>query len=276
MTEQPHIISAQALAAAYDHPQLRLIGVQKMQDYLLAHLPRAQQVEYAELVVPAQDSGASALLPNEERFSALARKLGLNADSWVVAYDDGFGTAASRLIWTLHTFGHGRCSLLDGGLKAWFGCNQPIANGPPEPIPAGNFIASEPNRHVIHLQELWARIDEPDLKIIDARSEAEYLGTKILTKRAGHLPNAIHLEWSNALSLPQSPCFKATEALKAMLDQHGLQPSDEVVVYCQTHHRSSLSYMMLRHLGYERARGYHGSWSEWGNHPDTPIVLERP
>ena len=29
--------------------------------------------------------------------------------------------------------------------------------------------------------------------------------------------------------------------------------------------------MAARLLGFPRIRAYHGSWSEWGNHPDTPI-----
>ena len=29
--------------------------------------------------------------------------------------------------------------------------------------------------------------------------------------------------------------------------------------------------MVLKSLGYERIRGYDGSWSEWGNDTDTPI-----
>ena len=45
----------------------------------------------------------------------------------------------------------------------------------------------------------------------------------------------------------------------------------EIVVYCQTHHRSSHTFMVLRHLGYERVRGYPGAWSDWGNRQDTPV-----
>jgi len=55
------------------------------------------------------------------------------------------------------------------------------------------------------------------------------------------------------------------------LEPIGVTPDKEIVVYCQTHHRSSHSYVMLKHLGYPHVRGYAGAWSEWGNDPELPI-----
>jgi thiosulfate/3-mercaptopyruvate sulfurtransferase len=31
------------------------------------------------------------------------------------------------------------------------------------------------------------------------------------------------------------------------------------------------SWLVLKSLGYKNVLGYPGSWSEWGNHPDTPV-----
>ncbi|MCW8881174.1 MAG: sulfurtransferase, partial [Sedimenticola sp.] len=33
----------------------------------------------------------------------------------------------------------------------------------------------------------------------------------------------------------------------------------------------SLTYIMLKSLGFPRVKGYPGSWSDWGNRQDTPV-----
>ncbi|MHA5861605.1 rhodanese-like domain-containing protein, partial [Pseudomonas aeruginosa] len=50
-------------------------------------------------------------------------------------------------------------------------------------------------------------------------------------------------------------------------------PDKEVITHCQTHHRSGFTYLVAKALGYPRVKGYAGSWSEWGNHPDTPVEV---
>jgi thiosulfate/3-mercaptopyruvate sulfurtransferase len=61
------------------------------------------------------------------------------------------------------------------------------------------------------------------------------------------------------------------QTLRSMLQDLGVTPDKEVITHCQTHHRSAHTYVMLKHLGYDRVRGYPGSWSEWGNRDDTPV-----
>ena len=63
------------------------------------------------------------------------------------------------------------------------------------------------------------------------------------------------------------------EQLQQRLNQLGLSADKDIVTHCQTHHRSSLSWLVMKILAYPSVKGYHGSWGEWGNREDTPIEV---
>jgi thiosulfate/3-mercaptopyruvate sulfurtransferase len=59
--------------------------------------------------------------------------------------------------------------------------------------------------------------------------------------------------------------------IQTMLTERGLTPDKNIVTHCQSHHRSGLTYLVAKILGYPSIKGYHGSWSEWGNLDHTPF-----
>ena len=58
--------------------------------------------------------------------------------------------------------------------------------------------------------------------------------------------------------------------LMTELNALGLTPDMEIATHCQSHHRSSFTWLVGKALGFN-IRGYAGSWGEWGNRDDTPI-----
>jgi len=63
--------------------------------------------------------------------------------------------------------------------------------------------------------------------------------------------------------------------IKQELAELGFHGDKPIVTHCQSHHRSSFTWMLGTILGYP-IKAYPGSWSEWGNDPDTPISQSQP
>ena len=118
-------------------------------------------------------------------------------------------------------------------------------------------------------------LGEKDLVVWDTRSKEEHQGTKVLAKRGGHIPGAVHYEWTEMMDLtkPHRRLLPLKE-IQTQLDARGIFKNKHVVTHCQTHHRSGLSYLVAKLLDYNNIQAYPGSWSEWGNRDDTPIELD--
>lgn len=63
--------------------------------------------------------------------------------------------------------------------------------------------------------------------------------------------------------------LKPEDDLREMIEGLVITSDKEVITYCQTHHRSARTYVVLKSLGYTQIRGYDGS--EWGNDPALPV-----
>ncbi len=122
---------------------------------------------------------------------------------------------------------------------------------------------------IAEISDVLAAIADPAQIIWDVRSREEYLGTRRAAARAGHVPGALHLDWMDLKD--SGHALRLIDNLPQTLASHGIDGTRPIITHCQTHHRSGLSYMIGRLLGFSDIRAYHGSWSEWGNRDDTPV-----
>jgi thiosulfate/3-mercaptopyruvate sulfurtransferase len=268
LNDLPLVIEPEQLEAALGDDNLLVVDLSKREQYAHMHVPGAVHLDYG-LIVRGQRP-APGLLPDPALLAKALGAIGLRRDHHVVAVDDEGGGKAARLLWTLDVVGHPSWSLLNGGMHAWANEHHPVEGRAVQPAPV-DYPVSYDDEPLATLAWLRAHLDDDDVRVLDARTTEEYHGWKAFAARGGHIPGAANLDWMQTMDRQRNLRFLPEAALRALLDERGLTPDRQIVCHCQTHHRSSHSYVMLRALGYPRVKGYAGSWSEWGNDPDTPI-----
>lgn len=270
LPQLPLILEPEQLAESLGAENLLIVDLCNPQTSASGQVPGAVGLEYARLV--ASRAPVAGLLPDAEQLSNALSALGLTPEHHVVAYDDEGGGKSGRLLWTLDMLGHGRGSMLNGGIHAWANEGHPLSSATASPT-ASNYQAEFRGDAAADKDYILGRIGAPDVVFLDTRTPEEYRGTNVRAERGGHIPGAVNFNWVNAIDQERNLRLKPVEELHALLKAVGVTPDREVIAYCQTHHRSSHTYVVLKLLGYPRIKGYPGSWSEWGNLPDTPIDL---
>lgn len=265
----PIIVEPEDLEALLGSDELVVVDLGKPETYTQAHVPGAVRMEYSALVRGGRP--APGLLPEADSLSRTLSDAGITPGDTVVAYDDEGGGRACRLIWDLHAVGHRRAALLNGGIHAWAAENRPLSNEPTIPEPRDYGPIEYSAAPVAVRDEILERLGDPAMVLLDARSPEEYAGTNVRAAKGGHIPGAVNLNWLDCIDRANAARLLPDETLGAMLAERGITRDKDVVTYCHTHHRSAHSYVMLRHLGFDSVKGYAGSWSEWGNDPETPV-----
>ena len=266
------LIEAEDLVPYLGHEKLRIIDLCRSSVYEQLHIPHAVHLKPGLLV--RQEEQATGLLPDQEGLEKLIRHLNISPEHHVVVYDDEGGAWAGRLIWNLHCLGFEKASLLNGGIHAWLGAGLPTSSEVDTLQPVENLLqvnlAHQPLHH-INYDQLLEKVRQNAVQVWDCRTEDEYTGLRLAARRGGHVPGALHFEWSTALNRQNHLKLHPLERTQQRLEQLGFNINEPVVVYCQSHHRSGLAYILGRLLGWN-IQAYDGAWSEWGNRLDSPVI----
>jgi thiosulfate/3-mercaptopyruvate sulfurtransferase len=272
----PLVIDSNALAellsqvsvdgATLHDARICLVDLRSPEAYAAGHIPGAASGTAALLNRSEPPMGG--LMPQPEAVNTLLQQIGANLGDQIIAYDGGKETAAARLMWVLDAYGYGVGSWLSGGFGDWLSQELPVTTDIPTTL-TGELTLSLVGDNVMSAEQLIENLGTDSLRILDVRSANEYAGTDVRSARGGHVPGAYHLEWMTQLD--DKGCLLNDELLQAQLEQAGVSIDDTVIVYCQTHQRSAVTYVALKHLGYTDVRALDGAWSNWGNRTDTPI-----
>ncbi|MDH5570944.1 MAG: sulfurtransferase [Gammaproteobacteria bacterium] len=265
----PLIIEPEQLQSLRQKEHILLIDLSQAATYVQYHIPGAVFLDYSWIVRIEQPR--MGLLPHKEQLAHVLGALGITPDTHIVTYDDEGGGRACRLLWTLDAVGHKKHSLLNGGLQAWTNTGFEISSKITYPVSTEDYPVNIIDTPVASRQYIFDNLSNNAVALLDCRSEAEFNGKKVFAKRGGHIPGAVNIEWTQTMDKNNDLRLKDKAELKNMLTAVGITPDKTVITYCQTHHRSAHTYIVLKSLGYKHVKGYAGSWSDWGNEPNTPI-----
>jgi len=273
------LIGAEALAEVLGHPRLRLFDCRfdlarpadGRERYLQEHLPGAVFADLnRDLAAPTTATSGRHPLPSPMGFEARLRSLGVNADSRVVAYDDGNGMYAARLWWMLRWVGHDDVAVLDGGLRRWLQLGLPVTDELPQPA-EGNFVARPRPALAVDAAAVLRASGDAGARILDARAPERYRGeVEPIDAVAGHVPGARNHPY--VLSLAGDGRFLPPGALRESLSAAlGGVPPERAVAMCGSGVTACHLLLALEHAGLAGARLYPGSWSEWSSDPARPV-----
>ncbi len=266
----PLLLEPEQLESLLGTAGLLVVDLSRAEIHAQYHIPGAVHLDYSRIV--RQQPPVGGLLPEAGPLSEAFSAIGLTPQHHVVAYDDEGGGKAARLLWTLEACGHHRYSLLNGGLHAWANEGHELTGAPTMAQPSRYEAQPDPaSGAVADRNYILTHLDDPEVALLDARSPLEYRGLQRYSARGGHIPGAVNMEWTEAMDPDRNLRLRNAADLRTHLESLGIRSEQTVVAYCQTHHRSAHTWFMLKWLGY-RARGYAGSWSDWGNRPDTPVA----
>ena len=246
-----------------------LLDISRADTYAAAHLPESLFVSPQQIV--STTDVVKGYMPPASDLKAWAQSLGLSPNSYVLVYDDEGGGWAGRLMWTLHYLGVQQVDYLNGGLVNWLQEGYPTTPIS-TPLPSASTAVFNKDPSVsADLEEVLESLNDPNVVLVDTRPLDFYLGRRVTALKNGHIPGAVHFAASDCLDVDRNMRLKPLNLLQNLLTEKGITPDKTIICYCNSFHSAALLYMVLRCLNYPSVKGYAGSWSEWGNHPDTPV-----
>lgn len=280
LTTQTHLLSPAEALALQESGEALIIDVRDGEDYAKEHIAGA--VSIPQMFYHLSKTANEDLDEAKSVFEQLFQEAGVTADTLVILYEDGLASrfgGSFRGWWWLNFFGHENAAVLDGGYKAWKVEGLPVDD---------EAVVREPSEFSITLnesvlarkEEVLAAIDDPSVVLLDNRDAREWFcegsspydtPEEDFSPRRGRIPGATWVQWTDLMDDSDSPTFRSAEEIREIMKSRGIEPEDDVIIYCFKGSRASNTFAALKYAGFTKLRNYLGSWYEWAADESLPI-----
>ena len=248
-------------------------------DFEAAHLPNAQRFDVDG--ISDHSTSLPHMLPSVKDFTTAMGKLGVQSDDPIVVYDTKGVFSAARVWYTLRCFGARDVAVMQGGLPLWLHHRLPTESGPAHRTPTSTFIPIDRTSALIRsFSEVLANTRTPSFQVLDARSRGRFTGEDPEPRpglSSGHIPGSVNVPYSELVEKAEGGGvqLKSVEELVRVMRAAGVRLNDRnspLVTSCGTGVTASVVALALELIGHRAVSLYDGSWTEWAQMKDAPIV----
>jgi thiosulfate/3-mercaptopyruvate sulfurtransferase len=274
------VVSAKWLMEHIDDRDVRIIDVSFERDrYATGHIPNAVFADWRTDL--ADPEGIHYFILPRRDFEELMSEIGVTRNTQLVFYDDFDNRLAIRALWVAEYYGHTNAAILEGGVQAWEDSGYRLTDNSPKFRSTRYTVRSVNSGLNVDKEYVRRNLSNPDVLFVDGRPRGMFTGvtngkeihTGEMVARRGHLPGAVNQPWKTLID--QQSAFLDENTLQAMFEEKGIVRSKQAVVfYCNEGVHAAFDWFVAaKILGYENAKIYDGSMSEWAADANLPLVL---
>jgi len=216
-----------------------------------------------------------------DRIEKILGAAGLDPKREIIVYGSRGSWMPYFGLYTIRYFGGDNVRVYHEGIEGWTAAGHATSREAPTTVAISLKLEISPSVAVT-TNEVVARLNDPGVQIIDARTPKEFTGEDIRAIRGGHIPGAINIPYEQNWIDPETPAklsrkqvtSNAGMSLKSVGDLKKLyarfDPNKETIVYCQSGARASETAGVLQELGFTKVKVYDSSWLGYGNTLDAP------